>query len=136
MGECTTALYATGMHCEGEDNDGEPLFLREARRRMYASVYRSDKTLAIFFGRPPMASWRYSSRKQMLDLSDDVIASDDPNIPNLAISKLDGFGWNTDGHIHRASFIRLRCQHSVIKERLLEQSLAGDKDQDVVQNLR
>jgi hypothetical protein len=139
MGDSVSALYATGMHCEGESNEartGEPLFLREARRRIYAAVYRQDKTLAIFFGRPPMMGWRYSDRKQLLDVSDSVTTSDDPQIINEALSKLDSAGWNTEGNIYPASIVRLRCQTAVFKERLLEQSLAGEKDNDVVQNLR
>lgn len=136
LGDSVSALYATGMHCEGGASDVEPLFLRELRRRIYAAVYRSDKTLAIFFGRPPMMGWRYSDRRQLLDLSDETITSDDPAVVNEEISKLDNAGWNKEGKIYPASFIRLRCQHAVFKERLLEQSLAGEKDSDVVQNLQ
>lgn len=139
LGDSVAALYAAGMHCEGgytEREVTEPLFLRESRRRVYSAVYRIDKTLAIFFGRPPMIGWRYSDRKQLLDVSDDVIFSEDPDVINKALSRLDGNGWNTDGHIHPSTCIRLRCQHAVFKERLLEQSLSGEKDSDVAHNLR
>lgn len=139
MGDSVSALYATGMHCEGEFSEGangEPLFLRESRRRIYAAVYRSDKTLAVFFGRPPSVSWRYSDRRQQLDISDNAIASDDPTILNKELSKFDAAGWNTDGILHPASYMRLRCQLAIFKERLLEQSLAGEKDSGVVQNLQ
>ena len=138
MGDTVSALYATGMHCEGEFSrgaNGEPLFLREARRRMYAAVYRSDKTIAIFFGRPPLMNWRYSDRRQLLDISDDTIACDDLEKVNEEISKLDSTGWNADGQLYPSTHIRLRCQLAVFKERLLEQSLAGEKDSDVVRNL-
>lgn len=127
------------MHCEGGYTDREatePLFLRESRRRVYSAVYRIDKTLAIFFGRPPMIGWRYSDRKQLLDVSDEVIVSENPKVINNALSRLDGNGWNTDGHIHPSTCIRLRCQHAVFKERLLEQSLSGEKDNDVAHNMR
>ncbi|KAF2854829.1 hypothetical protein T440DRAFT_475911 [Plenodomus tracheiphilus IPT5] len=139
MGDSVSALYATGMHCEGEFIEGvdkEPLFLRESRRRLYGAVYRSDKTLAVFFGRPPMMGWRYSDRRQQLDVSDEAIASDDPNLLNQQLSRLDSAGWNMDGTIHPASYIRVRCQIAVFKERLLEQSLAGVKDSDVIRNIQ
>ena len=136
MSDSVSALYAAGMHCEGESRNTEPLFLRESRRRIYAAVYLSDKTLAIFFGRPPMMGWRYSDRKQLLDVCDRVVTSEDPQVINEALSKLDSAGWNTEGRIYSASIIRLRCQHAIFKERILEQSLAGEKDQDVVQNLQ
>jgi hypothetical protein len=60
----------------------------------------------------------------------------DPDLASQAIARLDSSGWNTDGKIHPVSFIRLRCQHAVYKERLLEQSLAGEKDDDVIRNLQ
>jgi len=139
MGDNVSALYATGMHCEGEFSEGansEPFFLRESRRRLYAAVYRSDKTLAVFFGRPPMMHWRYSDRKQQLDVSDELICSDNPDTLNEELSNFDNAGWNTAGKLHPASFIRLRCQLALFKERLLEQSLAGEKDNDVIRNVQ
>ena len=83
-----------------------------------------------------MIGWRYSDRKQLLDVSDNVIVSEDPEVINKALSRLDGNGWNTDGHIHPSTCIRLRCQHAVFKERLLEQSLSGEKDSDITDNMR
>lgn len=139
MGDSVSALYATGLHCEGEFSEGangEPLFLREFRRRINAAVYRSDKTLAIFFGRPPMMGWRYSDRRQQLDISEEAIVSDDPTSLVEQLSRIDRAGWNLDGIIHPASYNRLRYQLAVFKERLLEQSLAGEKDSGVVQNIQ
>jgi hypothetical protein len=129
-------LLATGMHCESESAKSEPIFLREIRRKVYAAAYRTDKTLAIFFGRPPLLFWRYSNRRMPLDLSDEVLCSDDLEAVNEAISRLDPAGWNTDGKIYPASTVRMRCEQAVCKERLLEQSLAGEKDSDVVANLQ
>jgi hypothetical protein len=136
MGECISCLYATGMHCESENVKSEPVFLREARRRIYSAIYRSDKTFAVFFGRPPMMAWRYSDRRQPIDISDEVVTSDDLQVLNNAISRLDSAGWGTEGKVNPASCIRLRGQHGIYKERLLEQSLAGEKDTDVVGNLQ
>jgi hypothetical protein len=124
------------MHCESESAKSEPMFLREIRRKIHASVYRSDKTLAVFFGRPPLMFWRYSDRRMPLDISDDVLCSDNPEVLNEAISRLDSAGWNTDGKIYPVSIVRVRCQQAVCKERLLEQSLAGEKDSDAVGNLQ
>lgn len=140
MGDCISALYAAGIHCEGSNSEGdnkEPFFMREFRRRLYASIYRSDKTLAVFYGRPPMVGWRYSDRKMMLDISDEAVASEaeDASLLNFELSKLDSAGWNTEGYLHPATFNRVRCQLAVFKERFLEQSLAGEKDSDVVRNI-
>jgi hypothetical protein len=131
-------MYAAGIHCESSNSEGdscEPFFMREFRRRLYASIYRSDKTLAVFYGRPPLVGWRYSDRKMLLDLSDQAITSEDGALLSAELSKLDSAGWNTEGSLNPATFIRLRCQLGVFKERLLEQSLAGEKDSDVVRNI-
>jgi hypothetical protein len=64
-----------------------------------------------------------------------AICSDDPEALNKELAKLDSAGWNTEAHLYPASFTRLRCQLAVFKERLLEQSLAGEKDSDVVRNV-
>lgn len=133
MGDCISALYAEGIHCE---QTFEPFFLRETRRKLWAAVYRSDKTLATFFGRPPMMSWRYSERKLPLDLSDETIVTSDPEKLNDALSKLDPEGWNIEGKICPTSWIRIRCQLSVLRERMLEQSLSGEPRPDVAQKLQ
>jgi hypothetical protein len=83
-----------------------------------------------------MMVWRYSDRRLLLDISDEVIFSDDAEVLNNAIMRLNSGGWNTDGKIHPASYFRLRSQHAVYKERLLEQSLAGEKDSDIIGNLQ
>lgn len=133
MGDSISAIYAEGMHCESSSE--EPFFLRECRRRIHAAAYRSDKTLATFFGRPPMMAWKYSDRELPLDLDDTVSATSDAEVFNEAVAKLDSNGWNTEGKIYSTSWIRLRCQLSVLKEKVLEQSLAGRTEPDVTEKL-
>ncbi|KAF2652265.1 hypothetical protein K491DRAFT_719106 [Lophiostoma macrostomum CBS 122681] len=128
LGDCISTLYSAGIHCE--DDFDEPFFLREARRRLYAAVYRSDKTLATFFGRPPMMAERYSDRKVPLDLDDNTISTSDPDALNRALAKLDENGWDTDGRIWSTSWVRLRYNMAVVKEQILEQSLAGKANDD------
>ncbi|KAF2108947.1 hypothetical protein BDV96DRAFT_586262 [Lophiotrema nucula] len=134
MGDSISALYAEGIHCEDEYD--EPFFMRESRRRIYSAVYRSDKTLATFFGRPPMMSQRYSNRQVPLDLDDNILATSDSDLLSETLSRLDSEGWNTDGKIWASSWMRLRCRQAMLKERLLEQSLAGREDGDMVQKLQ
>lgn len=102
---------------------------------MYAAVYRTDKSLADFFGRPPMIHRRYSDRGLPLDLDDEVVASDDPSVVNDAISKLDTDGWATDNQIRPASWIRLRLRLGYVKERFLEASLAGKKQDFIIEEI-
>lgn len=65
-----------------------------------------------------MMAWRYSDRRQPLDVSHEVLTSDDSDQLDEAIAKLDITGWNTEGKIYPASITRLRCQFAVFKERL------------------
>jgi len=136
MGETISALYAEGIHCEENDKCVEPLFLRESRRRIYSACYRSDKSLATFFGRPPMMNWRYSDRKLPLDLDDSVVTSDNQELFNEAVLKLDSDGWGTEGICRGTSWIRLRTKMSLVKERFLELSLAGRKSGDVTSEIQ
>lgn len=133
MGDCISALYAEGIHCE--ENSVEPFFLREARRRIYSSVYRSDKTLATFYGRPPMMSNRYSDRKQPLDIDDDILATPNADLLKATLSRLNSEGWDTEGNIWAVSWIKLRGHISEFKEGFLEQSLAGKRDGNIAQKL-
>ncbi|KAJ4301285.1 hypothetical protein N0V90_003376 [Kalmusia sp. IMI 367209] len=136
-GDTISTLHAEGIHCENAyvELPDEPLFLRESRRRLYAAVYRTDKSLADFFGRPPMMNRRYSDRKWPLDLDDEVVASDDLEMVNEVISKLDSDGWDLDAKIKPTSWIRLRVRLAVVKERFLEASLAGKKHDFLVEEI-
>lgn len=134
MCDVTGCIYAEGYHCE--ENAEVPFFLQEARRRVYAAAYRSDKTLSTFFGRPPMMAGRYSNRKLPLDLDDDIIATEDSNILDAALTRLDKDGWNTERAIWPTSWIRLRRNMGVFRERVLELSLAGRTDGDLAHQLK
>jgi hypothetical protein len=98
-------------------------------------MYRTDKSLADFFGRPPMMHQRYSDRPLPLDIDDEIATSDDHAMLNEVISKLDADGWALDGQIRPASWIRLHAVISRVKDRFLEASLAGRKDVFVIEEI-
>ena len=83
-----------------------------------------------------MLAWKFTDRKLPLDIDDNLAATTNMENLNNALLKLDDQGWNTEGKIWSASWVRLRCQMSVVKERLLDLSLAGDKNQDIVGELQ
>ena len=83
-----------------------------------------------------MMNWRYSDRKQPLDLDDRVITSDDPEVVNEALTKLDIDGWNIEGICRPTSWIRLRTKTSIVKERFLELSLAGRRTGDLASEMQ
>ena len=77
-----------------------------------------------------MMSERYSDRKMPLDLDDNIIPTSDPDALNQALARLDENGWNIEGKFWSTSWIRLRYDMAVVKERILELSLAGKADDD------
>jgi hypothetical protein len=64
---------------------------------------------------------------------DDGVAWADHQTVNAALEKLDEKGWNTEGEIYSASLMRLRYQVAILKEKVIEQSLAGVVDPDVAE---
>jgi hypothetical protein len=83
-----------------------------------------------------MMSERYSDRKVPLDLDDNIISISDLDALNQALARLDDNGWNTDGRIWSTSWVRLRYYMAVVKERILEQSLAGKADDDAASRIQ
>jgi hypothetical protein len=133
MGDAVICSYAEGYHCE--ECFDIPFFLREARRRMFSAMYRSDKTLATFFGRPPLIAGRYCNRKLPFDLEQEMLMTEDASTLNAALARLDSQGWNTDGAIHNSTWVRLRYKVAVIREKVLELSLGGETDDHLAENL-
>jgi hypothetical protein len=78
---------------------------------------------------------RYSDRKLPLDLENGVAWSE-PETLKAALDDLDEDGWNTGGHIWPSSMIRARYGMAVMKEKVMEHSLAGVPDQDAADKLQ
>ncbi|PWY88237.1 C6 transcription factor [Aspergillus heteromorphus CBS 117.55] len=100
-----------------------PFFLLELRKRLVAGAYSIDKQLATFLGRPPQISWRYYDVQFPLDLSYDEILAE-PKVRETAISKLDKTGWNTQGIVGKAAWMRIALLIGSTREQILELSLS------------
>jgi hypothetical protein len=81
-----------------------------------------DKTNACLNGIPPLLSRLYCDVKPCLDLSEEQLYLPQPEL-QLAISKLDSNGWNTEGKIYRVSVARAKWLLSAIREEILEMAL-------------
>ncbi|OOG00623.1 hypothetical protein ASPCADRAFT_202457 [Aspergillus carbonarius ITEM 5010] len=100
-----------------------PFFLLELRKRLIAGAYSIDKQLATFLGRPPQISWRYYDVQFPLDLSYDEILAE-PKVRETAISQLDKTGWNTQGIVGQAAWMRIALLIGSTREQILELSLS------------
>lgn len=60
LGDVIASLFALGYHENIQSKSSVPRFLIELRRTAFAQVYSADKNVAIFLGRPPRMSKRFS----------------------------------------------------------------------------
>ena len=105
-----------------------PFFLAELRKKIFISAYGHDKVVATFLGRPPRLSHRYCKMEVPLDLSDDQLFLEGPEL-DAELSKLDPNGWNTSGNLNRTTWMRVWFQHCRVREDILEIALgSGDED--------
>jgi len=99
----------------------------EYQRRLVMMAYELDKTIACFHGEQPELSSRYYMLQTPLDISDEVLMSDEDDLLT-AIERLDKNGWNVDGKIYGITLARAKFELSKVKERVLEISLRVDID--------
>ncbi|KAJ5933483.1 hypothetical protein N7454_005812 [Penicillium verhagenii] len=125
MGDVSTDIFALGWH--QEQPASIPFFLSESRKRLFASAYRCDKSLASFLGRPPRIAKRYCTLAMPSDLSDEDLMRDESEIKDM-LATYDQYGWRTDTRLKPAAWIRLRFQHSILREDILELSQGAITD--------
>lgn len=66
---------------------------------------------------------QYCTFELPLDLSEDELYGS-PEGLDIAVSKLDAYGWNTGGYIHSATFQRARSTLSTFFEEILDMALS------------
>lgn len=103
-----------------------PSLAIECRRRILATSFCSDNIMVTFTGRPPLLGTNYVSTPLPLDLSDDVLFSDEPTLVRVASETLDERGWNTSGHFYPATMIRARLVLAHIRAEIIELALGKD----------
>lgn len=124
LGDISTDIFALGLHQDARNGFSGPDYLQQARRKVFAAAYRIDKSICIFFGRPPRISGHYCNISPPLDIGDEVFL-----IPGRALetmSCLDPQGWNLDAKLRPASWLRVRLKIARLKEKVLELSLNGN----------
>lgn len=102
-----------------------------------AVTHRTDKNLATLLGRPPRLPHDYCDATPPLDLDDDHLFLEEPQLQAVLL-KLDKEGWNIDSIVNRkfrpASVIRLRYMLSALREKVLQLSL-GQRMKDFADHL-
>lgn len=113
-----------GMHTIQQGTSYVPTVASEARRRLVSQIFVIDKVVASFNGRPPLLSRKYMLTPPPLDLSDEVLLSDQETIAK-AVEALDENGWNRDGKCYATTIVRARRMLAIVKDEVMEVSL-GD----------
>lgn len=97
----------------------------EFKRRLFSSIYGSDKTHSALNGAPPTLSARFCNLSLPLDIGEDELFLPQDQLISV-IAKLDPNGWNTSGEFHRASSRRAFHLLTGVREEILELSLGVD----------
>ena len=121
------ATTALGLHRASESQSSKVSVRSEVRRRIYATVFNIDKILASFTGRPPFLSHRYASCPMPLDVDDETFFM--PVEERLkVIAKLKPNGWNSEGRITSATYVRVNTCLAIVRDEILEISLGSWND--------
>lgn len=124
IGDLVSMSTALGLHRQ-PDNDGPVTFLSECKRRLFTIIFNVDKSSAHLTGRPPALSYRYTRFRFPLDIDDNVFAQGPEALKNAA-EKLDANGWNQEGRMTNATYIRAHGYLTIITDEILELSLTGN----------
>lgn len=111
-----------GFHAEVDTGPYVPTIGAEIKRKVFAYIFYMDKVLASFSGRPPLMSRRYARTPPPLDLKDEHLLSDKATLAGH-VANLDENGWNTEGGLYSATFIRARVMLARIRDELFEIAL-------------
>ncbi|KAK8133556.1 Fungal specific transcription factor domain-containing protein, partial [Apiospora sp. TS-2023a] len=115
-----------GTHSYRYNPNSRPSLAIECRRRILATSFCSDNVMVTFTGRPPLLGTSYISTPLPLDISDDVLFSDEPTLVRVASEMLDERGWNTSNHFYPATMIRARVVLAHIRAEIIELALGKD----------
>jgi hypothetical protein len=122
LGDLSTRIFALGAHRESKKPADLPLFLAQMRKRLFASSYQIDKSIATLLGRPPRLSSRHSDCGLPLCISDDLFNASN-EVLKQAMENVDEQGWSTQPTFQPTAWIRLRCSNSIFREEILDMSM-------------
>ncbi|KAJ5087375.1 hypothetical protein N7456_010991 [Penicillium angulare] len=115
MGDVISSIFAMGYHDNLDAKPDTPFFLVQLRKTLFARIFSADKNIAIFLGRPPRLTKRFSNFQLPSSFSG----------PQQNI-----YLWNPDASASYTSETRWSALCASLKEEILE--LARDKDNEKI----
>lgn len=119
LNHASSALFADGLHETVKEKEYLPFFLTQLRQQIFARIYGSDISFAVFLGRPPRVSKRFCYTSMPLDIEENIYSLVGESL-DQELAHLDRNGWNTLGQIRKSAVIRWSMITSMIREDALE----------------
>ncbi|CRG89170.1 Pre-mRNA-splicing helicase BRR2 [Talaromyces islandicus] len=119
LNHASSALFADGLHETVKEKEYLPFFLTQLRQQIFARIYGSDISFAVFLGRPPRVSKRFCYTSMPLDVEEDTYSLVGEALCR-ELGHLDRNGWNTLGEIRKSAVVRWSMITSMIREDALE----------------
>lgn len=117
--ELTTDIQALKIHRENAHvRDRLPMFLSQARKRIFYTIHYHDKRHAAAFVRPPLLLSQYADCTFPLDIPDDALYS--PERLKEETSKLSPDGWSTCEGLTLTTASRVRFRFSLFIEEIID----------------
>ncbi|KGO45317.1 Transcription factor, fungi [Penicillium expansum] len=114
LGDVISSMFALGYHDNIEKTKPRiPHFLTEIRKAAYATVYSADKNVAIFLGRPPRMSKRFTHFQLPLNQTS-------PGPSPIPYLNGDVIQWNQDTPCSYRAELRWSALCASLKEDILE----------------
>ena len=117
-GLLTCSIYAMGLHRGASQG---PFAKSQLERRAYHRAFAFDKQVATSKGRPPLLSRRWDQCPLPLDLSDEELMLEGPDL-EAALNSLTSSGWSKDTRYLAVSHLRALAIMSSFREEILELS--------------
>jgi hypothetical protein len=126
-GSLVYSVTTPSRHQEPDTAAEQAFIVSEFRNRQFIAVFCYDKTLSAMTGRPPLLGHRYSTCLLPLDLSDDQLMTEEPELGQIK-NRLDTYGWNTLREVYASTEARAFLLINLVREDILETSLSTSND--------
>lgn len=100
----------------------------ELRKRAFWLAFLLDKSMATFFGRPPLINSKFCSAVLPLDLPLEALGFTGDDLAKR-LDELDAEGWHPGKTINRSTLMRSTSICQGVREKALELSLGPNDDQ-------
>lgn len=123
-----------GLHVTASGVINDHSISSEMKRRLFGMIYKNDKVLASFTGRPSLISARYATTPLPLDISDEELfyRGSTPAEENF---RVDSNGWSTTGDVYPMTLLRAKVMMALIREEILDIALQAKPSIDDPQKL-